>query len=151
MYEPKSKPFLPSISNYKCKHWFLSHLTAFRFTCHSLIIQKQNTEMQQKPYLSSSGTAQNLECETIKSKNPKDTAKTQKSRGSRNRWEVPLGPREVRVIADNCLQASMFLRTASSRPDKCLCPSFNIDCIPYGCIENPIVLSLFFYFLSNRK
>jgi len=46
------------------------------------------------------------------------------------------------VIADNCLQASMFLRTASSRPDKCLCPSFNIDCIPYGCIENPISLSL---------
>jgi hypothetical protein len=65
--------------------------------------------------------------------------------------EVPLGPREVRVMVDNCLQASMFLRTASSRPDKCLCPSFNIDCIPYGCIENPIVLSLFFYFLSNRK
>jgi hypothetical protein len=65
--------------------------------------------------------------------------------------EVPLGPREVRVMVDNCLQASMFLRTASSRPDKCLCPSFSIDCIPYGCIENPIVLSLFFYSLSNRK
>lgn len=47
---------------------------------------------------------------------------------------MPLGPREVRVMAESCLQASMFLTTASSRPERCLCPSLSIACMPYGCI-----------------
>jgi hypothetical protein len=51
---------------------------------------------------------------------------------------VPFGPREVRVIVESCLQASMFLRTASSRPERCLWPSLSIVCIPCGCIWNPI-------------
>jgi hypothetical protein len=38
---------------------------------------------------------------------------------------IPLGPIEVRVISDSFLQASMFLSTASSTPEKCLAPSFN--------------------------
>lgn len=50
-----------------------------------------------------------------------------------------MGPSEVRVIVESCLQASIFFRTASSRPERCLCPSLSIDCIPYGCIENPIL------------
>ena len=41
---------------------------------------------------------------------------------------VPLGPIEVLVIRDSCLQASMFFSTASSRPDRCLCPSFSMAC-----------------------
>lgn len=36
---------------------------------------------------------------------------------------APLGPREVRVILESCLHASTFLITASSSPDRCLCPS----------------------------
>ena len=55
--------------------------------------------------------------------------------------EIPLGPRDVRVIMDSALQASTFLRTASSRPDRCLWPSFSIDCIPCDCICNPILTS----------
>ncbi len=37
---------------------------------------------------------------------------------------IPFGPREVRVILDNFLQASMFFNTTASRPEYCLCPSF---------------------------
>ena len=42
--------------------------------------------------------------------------------------DVPFGPSEVRVILESCLQASMFLMTASSRPDRCLWPSFSRAC-----------------------
>ena len=34
-----------------------------------------------------------------------------------------MGPREVRVIFESCLHASTFLITASSSPERCLCPS----------------------------
>ena len=37
---------------------------------------------------------------------------------------MPFGPRDVRVIFDNCLHASMFRITASSSPLRCLCPSY---------------------------
>lgn len=37
-------------------------------------------------------------------------------------------------MAESCLQASMFLTTASSSPERCLCPSLSIACMPYGCI-----------------
>ncbi|CAI9780971.1 unnamed protein product [Fraxinus pennsylvanica] len=57
------------------------------------------------------------------------------------RRSSPLGPREVRVMVDSCLQVSMFFSTASSRPERCRCPSFSILCIPYGCIENPTIFS----------
>jgi hypothetical protein len=39
---------------------------------------------------------------------------------------IPFGPKDVRVICDRALQASMFFMTASSTPLKCLCPSFNM-------------------------
>lgn len=42
----------------------------------------------------------------------------------------PFGPMDVLVICASCLQASIFFNTASSKPDKCLCPSFNIDWRP---------------------
>lgn len=58
------------------------------------------------------------------------------------RRSLPLGPREVRVMVESCLQASMFFSTASSRPERCRCPSFSIPCIPYGWIENPTIFSL---------
>jgi hypothetical protein len=34
-------------------------------------------------------------------------------------------------MAESSRAAPMFLRTASSRPERCLCPSLSIDCIPY--------------------
>lgn len=45
---------------------------------------------------------------------------------------APLGPRDVFVICASALHASMFFITASSTPLKCLCPSFNMACRPYG-------------------
>jgi hypothetical protein len=30
------------------------------------------------------------------------------------------------------------LMTASSRPERCLCPSLSMDCKPYGSPEEPI-------------
>ena len=46
----------------------------------------------------------------------------------RDEWHAPFGPSDVRVIFDSCLQASMFFKTASSSPLRCLCPSFSMDC-----------------------
>mmetsp|Transcript_2621 Transcript_2621/g.4143 ORF Transcript_2621/g.4143 Transcript_2621/m.4143 type:complete len:322 (-) Transcript_2621:27-992(-) len=56
---------------------------------------------------------------------------------SLSRWLItilfmPLGPRDVRVILESCLHASTFLITASSRPDRCVCPSLSMDWSPYG-------------------
>ena len=48
--------------------------------------------------------------------------------GSHGTGRAPLGPMDVRVILDSCLQASMFLTTASSRPDKCRWPSLSMAC-----------------------
>mmetsp|Transcript_26422 Transcript_26422/g.47010 ORF Transcript_26422/g.47010 Transcript_26422/m.47010 type:complete len:243 (+) Transcript_26422:1007-1735(+) len=70
----------------------------------------------------------------------------------RSRWLItilfmPLGPSEVRVICANCLHASRFFTTASSTPERCLCPSFNIADSPYGCptlvILAPVELLVF--------
>ncbi len=38
----------------------------------------------------------------------------------------PFGPRDVLVMLDRPLHASMFLTTASSTPEKCLCPSLSM-------------------------
>lgn len=39
---------------------------------------------------------------------------------------APLGPSDVLAICDRLLQASMFFTTASSRPERCLCPSLSM-------------------------
>ncbi|CAI9780968.1 unnamed protein product [Fraxinus pennsylvanica] len=36
----------------------------------------------------------------------------------------------------------MLFSTASSRSERCRCPSFSIPHIPYGCIKNPTIFSL---------
>ena len=56
--------------------------------------------------------------------------------------ELPWGPMEVRVRTESCLQASMFLITASS---KCLWPSFSIDDSPYG------IPDIFPYFIISNS
>ena len=38
---------------------------------------------------------------------------------------MPFGPMEVRVMVESFLHASMFFITASSTPEKCLCPSLS--------------------------
>ncbi len=43
---------------------------------------------------------------------------------------TPFGPMDDLVIWESCLQASIFLYTASSRPEKCLCPSLSMAASP---------------------
>mmetsp|Transcript_1793 Transcript_1793/g.2844 ORF Transcript_1793/g.2844 Transcript_1793/m.2844 type:complete len:525 (-) Transcript_1793:38-1612(-) len=52
-----------------------------------------------------------------------------------SRWLItilfmPLGPSEVRTHELSCLAASMFLKVASSRPERCLEPSLSMPCMP---------------------
>lgn len=64
------------------------------------------------------------------------------NKGGEGKRRGPLGPSEVRVMVDNCLQASMFFRTASSSPERCLCPSLSMPCIPPDLVCNPMILCL---------
>ena len=43
---------------------------------------------------------------------------------------IPLGPRDVRVMADNCWQTSILRTTAASTPVRCLVPPLKRVGIP---------------------
>ena len=43
---------------------------------------------------------------------------------------MPFGPSEVRTVLASCFAASIFLKVASSRPERCFEPSLSMPCIP---------------------
>ena len=52
-----------------------------------------------------------------------------------SRWLItilfmPFGPSDVRTTVESCFAASMFLKVASSRPERCFAPSLSMPCMP---------------------
>lgn len=50
---------------------------------------------------------------------------------------APFGPSDVRTVVARFLQASMFLRVASSTPEKCFEPSLSMLLIPIPPVYEP--------------